>query len=471
LFFVLVFIFLDDRYIRERAHDFRDIGERVLMSLLRQRNSNHVEQKPPDGSIIVGYELGPSFISIMLKSTVKAIVMEKGGEASHATILARSLGIPAVYGIDNISKVLEPGQEMLVDGLSGFVFIDPSTALIQEYENKYKKQDKLKKVIEREARAGSKSGIPIFLTANIGFPVDVEMARQYELSNVGLFRTEFAFTLYNSWPTIDEQVEIYSKVAEKFKGYTTVRTLDIGADKPLTYFNLPPEENPLLGLRAVRFSMEYLDLFRDQIKAILLSIKNGSKLRILLPLVSHIWEVETAKEIIEETSEEIGLPRSKVPPLGIMLEVPALVYQLDDFSKLVDFVSVGTNDLIQYLLAVDRNSNIVGHLFSSFHPSVIRILNDIMEKWNPFKKKVNVCGEMAATPMGALSLIALGYRSFSVMPSRAPLVRHLAQHMDEQLITEVRERIINGKKESEIRRYLSVVLTSIDPVLAEFELD
>lgn len=462
---------LEDRYIRERAHDFRDIGERILEMLMQERGAQHVNSAPSDGCVIVGYELGPSIANILLTTKVKGIIMEKGGETTHSTILARSLGIPAVYGIDNIVNLVQPGKDVLIDGQSGFVFLNPTDALVHEYERTFKKHAELTKLIEKEARAGTKSGIPIGLTANVGFPVDVEFAKQYGLTDVGLFRTEFAFSLRDSWPSIKEQVAIYENVAKGFSGYVTIRTLDIGADKPLAYFSFPEEENPLLGLRAVRFSMEYLDFFRDQIKAILLPVKKGRKFRILLPLVSHIWEVETARDVIHDISREIGLDKSQIPPLGIMLEVPAVAYQLKDFSALIDFISIGTNDLIQYLLAVDRSSNVVGHLYSHFHPSVLRMLDQIITTARRLEKPVNVCGEMAGTPKGALALIALGYTDFSLIPYRAPIIKHLAQHMDPDLSKKVRKFLLSNSNEFKIRLFLRDTLFEIDPDLAELELD
>jgi phosphotransferase system enzyme I (PtsP) len=215
--------------------------------------------------------------------------------------------------------------------------------------------------------------------------------------------------------------------------------------------------------------MEYLDLFRDQLRAIMLAIKEGYRFRILLPLVTHVWEVETAHEIIEEISEEIGLPYADIPPLGIMMEVPALVYQLVDFKDLIDFVSIGTNDLIQYMLAVDRNSNLVGHLYSSFHPSVMRVLGDIFVKTQALGKEVTICGEMAGTPLGALALLALGYRKLSVLPSRAPIIRHLVRRVDEDLLQNVKYAILSEKRETSIETYLRETLARIDPKLSELE--
>ncbi|MER3445565.1 MAG: phosphoenolpyruvate--protein phosphotransferase [Candidatus Dadabacteria bacterium] len=460
---------LDDPYLRERAQDFRDLGEKILYYLLRSRGREKIFTRPREGSIVVAYDLGPSFLAMLHKNKIAAIVTEKGGETSHTTILARSLGIPAVVGIGNICNLVKSGETLLVDGKTGFIFSNPDKDLVLEYENAYRNLARLKEVIEREEADTHDTSTSIKLTANIGFPADIEVAKQYHLKDVGLFRTEFAFAQYSRWPGIQEQIKIYEDLARQFEGYITIRTLDIGADKLLPYFNFPNEANPLLGLRAIRFSMEYLDLFEDQIRAILLTAKKGYCFRILLPMVSNVWEVETTREILERLGTEIEIPHTELPLLGIMMEVPAVLHQLDDYKDIIDFVSIGTNDLTQYLLAVDRNSNIVGHLYSGFHPAVLRTLNDIFLKTKSLGKEVTVCGELAGTASGALALISIGYRQLSVLPSRAPVIRYLCKRINEDLCRSVQSKILGEKKEREIERYLNEALESIDPSLVEFE--
>jgi phosphotransferase system enzyme I (PtsP) len=357
----------------------------------------------------------------------------------------------------------------MVDGKTGFIFSNPHESLISEYESTYRKLAGVREVIEKEVLETDVGHIKIALTANIGFPVDIEMAKRYNLKDVGLFRTEFAFTQYEKWPGVEEQAEIYEGLARHFDGYITIRTLDIGADKLLPYFDFPKEENPLLGLRAIRFSMEYLNLFQDQMKAILIAMRKGHRFRILLPMISNLWEVETAREILEQLGKEIGIPYAELPPLGIMMEVPAILYQLDHYKELIDFISIGTNDLIQYLLAVDRNSHVVGHLYSGFHPAVLRMLDDIYLKTESLKKEVSICGEFAGTPSGALASIAIGYRQLSVSPSQSPVIRYICRRINQDFLHTVRYKILNEKKETEIRGYMLEVLESIDPALIDLE--
>ncbi len=461
---------LSDKYLREKAQDFRDIGERILQELVKHKKGRKAAIEPMEGSVLVAYEIGPSFISMLFKNKFSALVIEKGGETSHAVILAKSLGIPAVVGIDNIFGLVRAGEKLIVDGKTGFIFSNPDESLIEEYESTYGKFVKLREKIEGEGRLPSKNEkLGIELSANIGFPIDVQLARQYGIKDVGLFRTEFAFAQYDKWPKVREQVGIYKKLADEFEGTVTVRTLDVGTDKLLPYFDFPKEENPLLGLRAIRFSMEYLDLFKDQIKAILLATKKGHRFRILLPLITNFWEVETAKEIIEQLSQEVGLSRSDIPPLGIMMEVPSIVYQLNDYKNIIDFISIGTNDLIQYLLAVDRNSNMVGHLYSGFHPAVIRALDHIEYRTRELGIDVSVCGELAGTPSGALCLLALGYRHFSVSPSHVPVIRYLCNRLDKNVLDSVRAKTLHINKRSDIERHLIETLEQIDPALIEIE--
>ncbi|HEX3037088.1 MAG TPA: phosphoenolpyruvate--protein phosphotransferase [Thermodesulfobacteriota bacterium] len=460
---------LNDPYLRERAQDFHDLGEKILYYLLRSRGLEKGFQQPREDSIVVAYDIGPSFLTMLHRSKIAAIVAEKGGETSHTAILAKSLGIPAVVGIKNICNLVKSGEELLVDGKTGFIFSNPDRDLVLEYENTHNKLVRLEEIVEKEEADPGNALLPVTITANIGFPVDVDMAKQHRLNDVGLFRTEFAFAQYSRWPGVEEQIKIYEDIGKHFEGYITIRTLDIGADKLLPYFSFPKEENPLLGLRAIRFSMEYLDLFRDQIRAVLLTVKNGYRFRILLPMVSSVWEVETAREIVEQLGNEIGVPFSDLPPLGIMLEVPAVLHQLDDYKDMIDFVSVGTNDLVQYLLAVDRNSSTVGHLYSGFHPAVLRALSDTYLKANSLGKEITVCGEMAGTPLGALALVSLGYTQLSILPSRAPVIRHLCKQISEDYLHDVKLKILNEKNERRVERYLNEALESLDPILIEID--
>lgn len=458
-----------DRYVREKAQDFRDIGEKLLHELIGLKTSGNGGTDGESGStVLVAREIGPSFVSMLGKKKVAGVVTEKGGETSHAVIIAKSLGIPVVIGIDNVCELISSGDRVIVDGKTGFVFVNPDETLISEYESSGKRMDEIRRFFESEdSKALNIPGVS--LTANIGFPNDVETALRLGVEDVGLFRTEFAFTRFEKPPGVGEQTKIYTDVSRKFGGCVTVRTLDIGADKVLPYFNIPEEENPLLGLRAIRFSMEYLDLFREQIKSILLAVSSGANMRILLPMVSNLREVETARQIMSDLAVETGLSEQNVPPLGVMLEVPALVPLLNEYADIADFISVGTNDLVQYLLAVDRNSTAVGHLYSSFHPAVLRVLDTIRRRADRNSLEVSICGEMAGSPKGALLIFALGYKNLSVSPYRIPVVRFVASHTDAELLAGLRRKLMRAKSEADIERLLADCLEKVDPALVEFE--
>lgn len=458
---------LTDPYFKERAGDFRDIGQRVLHYLVEHKSQDSITSEVQQGAILVAKDIGPSFVSMLYKNNIAAIVTEKGGETSHLVILAKSLDIPAVVGIEHISDMLTTGEKVIVDGKTGFVITHPGKELIKQYQEKFSKLEALRDFVEKESLKKPNPDIALKLTANIGFPVDVTLAKQYNLNDVGLFRTEFVFSQFDRWPDLKEQVDVYDRVAGNFGGYVTVRTLDIGADKLLPYFKFPEEENPLLGMRAIRFSMEYLETFQDQIKAILLAGTSDHKFRILLPMVTNLWEVETAREIIEQIGDELGINKTNLPPLGIMLEVPGLIYQLEDYRHLIDFISIGTNDLIQYMLAVDRNSNEVGHLYSNYHPSIIRMLYELFRKTEHLHMEVSLCGEIAGSLSGALILLSLGYRVLSVSPTRAPVIRYLVNNINTSLLEEIKKKILFEKKEKEIQRYLSEVIENIHPTLSE----
>ncbi len=454
-----------DRYVREKAHDFRDIGEKLLHELIGLTNSGGAKPDSASASaVLVAREIGPSFVSMLGKGEIAGVITEKGGETSHAVIIAKSLGIPVVIGIENVCELISSGDRVIVDGRTGFVFVNPDETLVSEYESSGKRMEEIRHLFESQ---DAKKTAGISLTANIGFPNDVETALRQGVEDVGLFRTEFAFTRFEKPPGVREQTEIYGRISKKFSGCVTVRTLDIGADKMLPYFNIPEEENPLLGLRAIRFSMEYLDIFREQIKSILLAASEGARLRILLPMVSNIWEVETARQIMDDLAVEIGLSPEEVPPLGVMLEVPALVPLLDEYAKAVDFISVGTNDLVQYLLAVDRNSTAVGHLYTSFHPAVLRVLDSIRKGSDENKIEVSICGEMAGSSKGALLILALGYKNLSVAPYRIPIVRFIANRVNGKLLSELRDNLMLQKRESDIERLLADCLETVDPALVE----
>jgi len=456
-------------FFKERLNDLLDLGEKLLLALLHERGTEVGKRAFVPGAVLVAHEIGPArLMALANQGNVGGIVAEIGGEGGHMAILARSLGIPAVTGI-KVSDMACEGDRMLVDGRTGFVFVNPPEAVVKEYETYRSKQNELRRHLQEDGQNLKDCPFQVRVTANIGFPGDIAAARHAHIDDVGLLRTEFSFMQCQNWPTVEEQARMYEDVAREFEGYLTIRTLDIGSDKQLPYFEMPREENPMLGLRSIRFSMENMDGFQDQITAILQTMQHGYPVRIMLPMVTQLWELDTAREILVSTCNSMGLHPNERPALGMMVEVPGVIYQLHEFLERVDFVSLGTNDLIQYLLTVDRNSAQVSHLYCEHHPIVIRFLDDLFQRVRTENKDVTVCGEMGGNPLGLLILLALGYRKLSVLPERAFLVRALCKRLTEEKLTRIRLAILNESRPGDIQAYLNKELESIYPELLQMD--
>jgi len=458
------FMALGPAFFRERLFDLRDVEDRLLRSLLRERGQMVAPADVLPGSILMAHEVGPTHL-IALSSLIRGVVTEVGGEGGHMAILARSLGIPAITGIEGLMDLVQDGDVVLVDGRTGFLFVNPVEALVRDYDRYRKKQEEIRSHLQDGGSDLVGAHLPIKVSANIGFPGDLNSAVQAGLLDIGLFRTEFSFMQRSTWPSIDDQFAQIVETCAAVPGWVTIRTLDIGSDKQLPYFTMPREENPMLGLRSIRFSMENRHSLSEQLHAILLAWKEGHKVRILLPMVTQVWEIDTVRQMIDTIANEIGLPQNTRPPLGMMIEVPGVFWQLDDYLPRVDFLSFGTNDLIQYLLCVDRNSSHVGHLYCEHHPVVIRFLDDVLRKVGASGKSITVCGEMAGNPLGILILLALGYTQMSVVPQRAYVVRYIAKRVGEAALKRIREYILREPNTHMIQSMLGRELEAIHPDL------
>lgn len=456
-------------FFKERLNDLLDLGEKLLVVLLDERGTEVGSRAFVPGAVLIAHEIGPARLMAYAKQgNVGGIVAEIGGEGGHMAILARSLGIPAVTGV-KVADFARESDRMLVDGRTGFVFVNPPEVVVKEYEAYRSKQNELRKHLQEDGQNLKGCPFNVRVTANIGFPGDIAAARRAHIDDVGLLRTEFSFMQCATWPTVEEQARLYEEVAKEFDGYLTIRTLDIGSDKQLPYFEMPREENPMLGLRSIRFSMENMDGFQDQVTAILQTMQHGYPVRIMLPMVTQLWELDTAREILVSTCNSMGLHPNERPALGMMVEVPGVIYQLHDFLERVDFVSLGTNDLIQYLLTVDRNSAQVSHLYCEHHPIVIRFLDDLFQRVRVENKDITVCGEMGGNPLGLLILLALGYRKLSVLPERAFLVRALCKRLTERQLADIRFAILKESRPGDIQAYLNKQLESIYPELLQMD--
>ena len=411
-----IFEQMEDEYLAERANDIRDLGRRVLRKLMLEQSALI---DFPDQTILVGDEISAIDLADVPPDCLCAIVSAHGSGASHVAILAHALGIPAVMGIPNLPVKQMDGLNVVVDGYSGTVYIDPNQEVLAEYctyleEEAEIEQDLLS--LQNEPAATSDNH-PVSLRVNSGLMADHSPSLRSGAEGVGLYRTEIPFQIRDRFPSEDEQYSIYKNVLETFGKFPVVlRTLDVGGDKPLNYFPIK-EDNPFLGWRGVRITLDHPEIFITQVRAMLRANIGQGNLEILLPMISGRKELDESLTIMRRVRDEIEEDYEcavKMPPIGAMIEVPSAVYQIEDICSVVDFVSIGTNDLTQYLLAVDRNNENVADLFSSLHPAVLKALKQIAEGAHRSNTPVSVCGEMAGDPLGVMVLLGVGIDSLSM---------------------------------------------------------
>ena len=411
-----VFSSMDDEYLAERANDIRDLGRRVLQRMMSEQAEEIIY---PESFVLVGEEImATDFASIPL-DRLKGIVSEHGSGSSHVAILAHALGIPAVMGVTNLPYTQMDGLLVVTDGYSGKVYVDPKQDLLNDLQTFIKEEEKISDGLKalKNKPAITTDGYRVSLFVNSGLMSDHTPSLRSGAEGVGLYRTEIPFQIRESFPSEDDQYQIYRDVLETFSDMPVVlRTLDVGGDKPLSYFPIQ-EDNPFLGWRGIRITLDHPDIFITQVRAMIRANKDLENLHILLPMISSIQELEDAMILIHRAKDEIEeeLESSiRFPHVGAMIEVPSAIYQIDQICKLVDFISIGTNDLTQYLIAVDRNNESVADLFSSLHPSVLRAMEQIVAGANRQNTPVSVCGELAGDPLGVMALMGMGIESLSM---------------------------------------------------------
>jgi phosphotransferase system enzyme I (PtsP) len=423
--YIRAFSDMADPYLRERSADMKDIGRRI-MDVIEKNDSSVVTLK--EKRVIVAEEIFPSDLAMLDHDKILGIVTEKGNAYSHAAIMAKSLGIPAVLGIEGVMQAVNVKDEIIVDGTAGYIFLNPDSIVIKEYARLEQDHAGRMKELEglRDLPAVTSDGVAIVLNANIGLISDVRVANLHGAEGVGLYRTEIPYMARSAFPNREEQAAIYRKILEGFPGQTVnIRTLDIGGDKGLAYFTYPHEDNPFLGWRSIRVSLERQDIFKEQLAGILLASQSGNP-TIMFPLISSIDEIRQIREIMTEVKNELlreGHDVRGYIPLGIMIEIPAAVQIIESLVREVDYVSIGTNDLIQYTLAADRNNARVKHYYDPHHPAILHSIKRVADAANKAGKKVSVCGEMAADPLSALLLAGMGIREFSLSAPSIPLVK------------------------------------------------
>ncbi len=454
-----VFEQMEDPYLRARAEDIRDIGRRVLQRLQHQATA---PREYPERCILLGEEVSVSQIAEVPISQLAGVVSMRGSAVSHTAILARALGIPAVMGLGELPMGRLEGCSMVVDGYQGRVFVRPSETVLAEFQRLVREEQALTAGLRelRDLPAETLDGVKLPLYVNTGLLSDIGPSLESGADGVGLYRTEFPFMVRESFPAEDEQCRIYGRVLESFAPRpVTMRTLDIGGDKNLPYFSIQ-EDNPFLGWRGIRVTLDHPEIFLAQLRAMLRANAGTGNLRVLLPMVSNVAEVDEALGLLERAYAELqeeGKPAVR-PRVGVMVEVPSAVYQADAIAKRVDFLSIGTNDLTQYLLAVDRNNSRVAELYDSFHPAVIGAVREVVKKAHRRRRPVSVCGEMAGDPGGAVLLLGMGINSLSMAASSLPRIKWVVRSVTKESANELLKRAMELEEAWAVRRLVDEAL-------------
>ena len=456
--YAAVFASMDDELMQQRATDMLDIKTRLIKKILGIENTDL--SKLPYGSILVAKDLTPSMTAGLNPENVLGIVTQFGGKTSHSAILARALEIPAVVGLSNLPEDISDDTDILLDGESGEVIILPTDVEKTEYEDKKKKYDANKELLKkyRELPSISKDGKKVEIAGNIGSPDDAKKVIENGGEGIGLFRTEFLFMDRDCMPTEEEQFESYKEVAVAMEGKPVIiRTLDIGGDKEIPYMGIVQDENPFLGYRAIRFCLDRKDdIYIPQLRALLRASAYGN-IKIMLPLITSMDEIREAKALINDIKKELdekNIAYNKNIEVGIMVETAAASLLADIFAKEVDFFSIGTNDLIQYTMSVDRGNVKIAGLYSPFSPAVLRSINRIITEGKKAGIMVGMCGEAAADPLLIPALLAWGMDEFSMSASSILKSRQIISGCDSKDLKAKVDKVLEMSAESEIKEYL-----------------
>jgi phosphotransferase system enzyme I (PtsI) len=457
-----VFEAMDDEYFAARAVDLRDVGKSIAKYILGVKEPEIGKEKV----ILCGHEIEPSVIAGMPTDKIAGVLLGSGSTTAHAVIIAKARAIPTIVGLnkeDRIDRIAD-GDHVIMDGDRGDVLINPTQDEIASYADKIKKQKELAAHYAqlKELPAVTPDGVRIELMANIGSHTDVDNALQYGAEGVGLFRSEFVFMGREDIPNEEDQFKAYKEAVEKCRGrLCVIRTMDIGGDKPLPYLNIPPEDNPFLGYRAIRISLERPDLFLPQLKAILRAGVYG-KVGIMIPMVIQASEIKAVKERLKEAKVQLtheGKKYSDNVQLGIMVETPAAAVMTPVLANYVDFFSIGTNDLVQYTLACDRGNANISYLYNHFNPAVLRLVRRTIESANNAGIWAGMCGEMASDPYAAVLLMGMGIKELSMSAPSIPRVKEMLRKTSSVKAKEILADVMKLEDGDEIREYLHKVLS------------
>lgn len=455
--YIQIFENMEDEYLKERALDLKDVSMRLMRILLgiETMDLGAIEEK----SIILAKDLTPSDTAQMNKEMILGFVTEIGGPTSHTAIMARTMEIPSVSGVKDLTNIAKNGDFIIVDGKEGLILLNPSDEDIKTYTRKQKDYQefklKLKEMIGQESI--SKDGVKVEIAANIGTPQDMDKVIENDGEGVGLFRTEFLYMDRETLPTEEEQFKAYKTVAEKLEGKPLViRTLDVGGDKDLPYLNLPHEMNPFLGYRAIRLCLDRTDIFKTQLRAILRASAFGN-VKIMFPMISNIQEIRDSKKILAEIMEELreeNIPFNEELEIGIMVEIPAVAVHSDIFAKEVDFFSIGTNDLIQYSLAVDRGNQDIAHLYNQYHPAVLKLIQMTIENGHKEGIWVGMCGEAAGDEKLIPILLGMGLDEFSMSSSSILRARWIINNTSKKEVEAMLDTILSLPTAEDVERFI-----------------
>jgi phosphotransferase system enzyme I (PtsI) len=466
-----------DEYLKERLNDMRDVVVRLSSHL------SEIVHPPSDvlsgPVIVVADELLPSQAVALGQLEVNGIVTQAGSQTSHAAIIARSRGIPAVSGVRGILRQVKTGDKIVVDGREGYVSVNPSPESLSAYRKLEREFFHLKDELaaNRDQPAVTADGIPLELLANINNVADAQAAIAMGATGVGLFRTEYLYLTHPDVPDEEEQLAVYRDIVAASPGrQVTIRTLDIGGDKTVPYLGHTHQEaNPFMGWRSIRLSFEHPEFFSTQLRAVLRAAafakQQGGSVRLLFPMITTLEEIHKVRKMVRQAGQQLKKERKAFAevPIGMMLEVPAAAVSIELMLHVVDFVSIGSNDLVQYLMAADRDNPKVSHLCQPLSPPVLHVLTDVIAACERAQKPVTLCGEMAGQPRSFVLLVAMGLRSFSMSPAFIPSVKDLAKHLTIPQAQQILRRTLKLKTLASVKRYMSSQLKKIAPSLAMLE--
>jgi phosphotransferase system enzyme I (PtsP) len=453
---------MEDAYLQERGFDIENAGKRILRNLLGLDDEE--PRSLTKETIIIASGMSPAELFSLKQKNLKGIILSKGGETSHVAIIARSFGIPMIIIARGMLRDIQEDDFLIIDGTSGLIFHNPPEVIVLEYQRleneKMRKDERLESL--RGLKPQTLDGFEVRLGANIGLLSDLEFVEKYGADHIGLYRTEFPFLVRERFPSEREQEDLYRRVIEGARGReVTIRTLDVGGDKFLSYLDYPREDNPYLGWRSIRVSLEMRDIFREQLRAILRASAFG-RLRILFPMITSIVEIRDTLLILNE--EKVKLKQRNIPfdetiKIGILVEVPAAVIILEKFLRYVDFISIGTNDLVQYVLAVDRNNQKVASIYNPLHPAVVSTIHETISICKRHHKPAVICGEAAANLKCAYLYLGMGVDQMSMNPSTVPTVKHLIRNVRQTDTREALKQVLAMDDADEIGAFLDDVVS------------